>query len=107
MSGMRSSDGEGECNIAASGFEEDVSEALGMAADGERRRLRFSVAISVACFGLSQVFPFPLFVSEKKKNAMVNFSLFPWFFDDWSTNREQSTAHRSTVERPSHASIDI
>jgi len=63
MSGMRSSGGEGECNIAASGFEEDVGEALGVAADGECRRRRFSVA----CFGLSPffspfLFPFPQFV---------------------------------------------
>ena len=65
---MRSSGGEGECIIAASGFEEDVGEALGVAADGECRRRRFSVAISVACFGLSHFFfplsffPFPQFV---------------------------------------------
>jgi hypothetical protein len=76
MSGMRSSDGEGECNIAASGFEEDVSEALGVAADGERRRLRFSVAISVAYFGLSPPFPFPRFVSENKKMPWSTFPLF-------------------------------
>jgi len=73
---MRSSGGEGECNIEASGFEEDVGEALGVEADGECRRRRFSVAISVACFGLFPLSfsPFHSSFEKRKRTAMVVFS---------------------------------
>jgi len=45
MSGRTSGGGEGERNTAESGFEEDVGEVPGVAAGGECRRWRFSVAI--------------------------------------------------------------
>jgi hypothetical protein len=71
---MRSSGGEGECNIAASGFE-DVGEALGVAVDGECCRRRFSIAISVTCFGLSPFFILSAVCLREKTTMVVFFPL--------------------------------